>query len=155
MFTDSVMCTVTLLSKHLKEIIKIMKTVLKIFEWVIFVVILCGIALIASPYLLSKQAVNSYTVVSGSMEPTIAIGTLTFVQKTPFENLQKGDIIAFTDPTNNNRIILHRVYLVNQTAAGKTLETKGDHNRFPDGWKVTPAMVKGKLFYTIPYVGNL
>src|SRR5260221_166635 len=132
-----------------------MKFLLKFFEWLIFVVLLCAITVIASPFLLSKQAVSAYTVVSGSMEPTIPIGTLTFVSQTPFNSLQKGDIIAFTDPTDNNRIILHRIFSITQTTAGRTVQTKGDHNRYPDGWKLTPQMVKGKLFYTIPYVGSL
>jgi len=132
-----------------------MKIFLRITEWIIFIVLICAITVIASPFLLSKQIVSSYTVVSGSMEPAIAIGTLTFVQQTPFSALQKGDIIAFTDPTDKNRTILHRIYSVAQSSSGRTLQTKGDHNRYPDGWKLTSAMIKGKLFYTIPYLGNL
>src|ERR1700704_284714 len=102
-----------------------MKVFLKIFEWTFFVLILCAIAVIASPFLLSKQSVTSYSVVSGSMEPTISINTLTFVQGTPFSSLQKGDIIAFTDPTNKDRVILHRIYSIKQSQGNRTLQTKG------------------------------
>lgn len=133
----------------------IMKKLFKIFEWVIFVVMLCVIVIIASPFLLMKQSISSYSIASGSMEPTVDIGTLIFVKQIPVDTLRKGDIIAFADPTDKARVILHRIYSVTQSPTTRTFQTKGDNNRASDAWIVRPAMLKGKLLFTISYLGYL
>lgn len=132
-----------------------MKKLFTICEWVVFVILLSIIVVIASPFLLIKQSISSYAIASGSMEPTVKIGTLTFVKIAPINTLQKGDIIAFIDPTDRSRIILHRIYSITYASTARTFQTKGDNNKAADAWRVTSAMVKGKLIFTIPYLGYL
>ena len=50
-----------------------------------------------------------YTVVSGSMEPAIPVGSLVYINNMTPEDVQEGDVIAFYGATDGSSIITHRV----------------------------------------------
>lgn len=110
--------------------------------------VLVVIAGFAAIVLVSLLKVHK-TVLSGSMEPTISVGSEVFV--TPREHYTPGMIITFE---TEGKITTHRLVGFNSDGS---FQTKGDANQFPDAW--TPALTKdqviGEVSATIPYVGFL
>ena len=92
-----------------------------------------------------------YTVISGSMEPKFAVGSLIYVKNTETENIKVGDPITFV--MNEDLLVAtHRV--VEITPEGNFV-TKGDANESIDGTSVHPNNVLGKPVFSIPYLGYL
>lgn len=65
---------------------------------------------------------------------------------------EPGDVIAFRDPINQNRDVLHRVIAIDDEGY---LITKGDANDIADPWQLEPSNVLGSQTFTIPKVGFL
>lgn len=81
-----------------------------------------------------------YRVMSGSMSPTLKIGSV-ILSKTPEDNsaLKVGDIITFEE---NGAVITHRIIEVVKKD-GTKYRTKGDNpENSPDIWFVSPDSVK-------------
>ena len=91
-----------------------------------------------------------YHVISGSMEPTIPVGSLVYVEMLTPEEIQAEDIIAFR---SNGTIITHRV-LRNRLVEGEFV-TKGDANAAADMNAVAYEELIGRVKYHIPVLGSL
>jgi len=135
-------------------VLKKTKILSKILEWVAFAILLGILILVASPYLPFKNVPKSFVVVSGSMEPTIHTGSVAFVKPVLPSGVKKGDIIAFTSPSNPKDTIIHRVDSVSSTNP-LLFKTKGDNNNAVDNWDVMGVSVKGIYFGAIPYLGYI
>ena len=86
--------------------------------------------------------------VSGSMEPTIAIGDIVWIKQQPKYDV--GDIIVFVDKDSPNKsLVTHRV--VGVTEEGYI--TKGDNNNTADSGVVEPHYIKGAATHLIHYFG--
>ena len=94
---------------------------------------------------------EGYVVVSGSMEPTIPVGSIIYSKKTDPELLQTGDIIVFINETRGTTPITHRV-VTNDPSTG-TITTKGDANEHEDINPVTYDRVIGKVSSHVPRIG--
>lgn len=94
-----------------------------------------------------------YTVVSGSMEPEIPVGSLTFVQQSAPEDTSEGDVIAFYGALEEQSIITHRV-VENNTLMGELI-TKGDANEVNDMNPVPYRNYIGKVRLSIPALGYI
>lgn len=124
------------------------KGILKIIEWGIFLLLLFVLFLVASPLLPTNEYVSTHIVSTGSMEPTIQAGSVVFsTLKT--EEINRGDIIVFTSPSNQEITVIHRVK--NITEEGYI--TKGDNNKSEDKWIVSSSNIKGKVVFDLPYLG--
>ena len=109
-------------------------------------VLIIGIAFIAL-YLIG---IEPFVVETGSMEPSIHTGSLSFINRhAKYNDVKKDDVIAFTVATGNR--VTHRV--INITDEG--LETKGDANSASDGISTTRMNFIGKNVFSIPKVGYL
>jgi signal peptidase I len=131
------------------------KLLVSVVEWVIFIIMLLMFLVLISPALPTKRFVATYVVASGSMEPTLKIGSIVFVQPVPIESLKIGDIISFVSPTDPKSIIIHRIYSVNNVGNTLSFKTKGDNNNAKDIWDVSPLSLKGKYLVAVPYVGYI
>ena len=85
------------------------------------------------------------TVLSGSMEPTLPVGSLLIIQKQ--DNYTPGDIVIYQD--DDGSLITHR--LVSLT--GSKAVTKGDANNTEDT-PFSPTQIKGKVQAVLPGVGS-
>ena len=103
------------------------------------VVVLALLALVAGPRLYHFE---SFYVRSGSMTPTIPVGSLVIATPAPAAELHVGDVILFHRPDQPTTMVMHRIYAVEQTPAGRVFVTKGDANASPDAWTV-PAVGDG------------
>ena len=90
---------------------------------------------------------------SGSMEPTIKTGALTIVK--PLARYAVGDIIMFGKDTKTEVPTTHRIVADEVRSGVFYYTTKGDANEDPDPQAVAQSAVKGKVLFSIPYLGYL
>lgn len=91
-----------------------------------------------------------FRVVTGSMEPTLPVGSLLVCRQTPVEEIGEDDIVCFVSrsPEMMGRVITHRVIAVYDNGEGQILlETKGDANLSADGELVTANNLIGKVIH--------
>lgn len=93
-----------------------------------------------------------YSVVSGSMEPEIPVGSLLYIREEAAEEMVKGDVIAFYGALDSASIITHRV-VENRVLMGELI-TKGDANAAEDLRPIPYENVIGKVVRTIPGAGR-
>ncbi|AEB30256.1 type I signal peptidase [Carnobacterium sp. 17-4] len=127
------------------KIVKTIGTFIAVIVVFIFVAI-AGISFFSAPESSGLFGYKGYTVVSGSMEPKIAVGDFIIVKMDPFDNVNKKDIITFQ---YNQELVTHRV--VDRTADG--LVTKGDANNIQDQGFVIAESYIGTQKILIPYFG--
>ena len=97
---------------------------------------------------------QTYAVLSGSMEPTYHVGSLIYVKKTAAEDIEAGDVITFL--VSEDTIATHRVTAVVPDEEDPNVlrfQTKGDANENVDGALVHENNVIGEPVFTIPYLG--
>jgi len=91
-----------------------------------------------------------YVVLSGSMEPKIKTGSLSFINvNTEYDNITKYDIIAYRMNKNNKTLVTHRVIDITD----KGFETQGDNNKDKDANLTTRENYVGKNIFWIPKAG--
>ncbi|HEX3779595.1 MAG TPA: signal peptidase I [Pseudonocardiaceae bacterium] len=99
---------------------------------------------------------HTLTVLSGSMVPTLPVGSVVVDRPVPASSLRVGDIVTYatTDPVSAAPILItHRVIAIRAGVGGPTFITKGDANNVADQRPVTAAQIRGRLWYDVPYVG--
>lgn len=94
-----------------------------------------------------------YTVVSGSMEPEIPVGSLIFIQESAPEDAMERDVVAFYGADDGQSIITHRV-VENKTLMGELI-TKGDANESNDMNPVPYRNYIGKARLSVPILGYI
>lgn len=122
----------------------------------VLAVVLC---LYTTIQVLSKGYVNfggfmMFRVVTGSMEPTIPVGSLLVSQRVDIESIRVDDIICFRTQASEiwGKIVTHRVVDLWKTDTGALLlETKGDANLVADGYFVDKMNFVGKVIW---YTGD-
>jgi len=107
-----------------------------------------------------RIGVKPMTVLGGSMEPAIRVGSLTLIGRADPTKIAVGDIVTFRTPPEarvgslgSDTITTHRVVGIESGQDGLAFETKGDANEDPDGWSVPAASIVGKPLLTIPFLG--
>lgn len=126
--------------------------VLSVVKFTAFVVLLLLAALSFSTLLPLKTPVKPYIVLTGSMTPTIPPGAIAFVMRTSDE-LKIGDVITFIKPDDLKENVTHRITSVEDIDGKITYRTKGDANNASDLWKVPSGFVRGKVLFSIPFLG--
>ncbi len=104
-----------------------------------------------------------YVVSSGSMIPALEVYDVIVVEgNTPFEDVEKGDIIVFYSPKlydqGKERVIVHRVSLDMSTDEQKIVRTKGDANPSSiagTDYPITEKEYIGQVEYVVPQVGYI
>ncbi len=97
------------------------------------------------------MGLQSFVVVSGSMEPDIPLGSIVLTQKQ--SNLKTGDIIAFKD--SEARTVTHRIAQIVTKNGTDYFQTKGDFNNSPDSNLISEGAVIGQEIFQIPYLGRV
>ncbi len=115
-------------------------------------VLALALAVVAVPALAGARPL---TVLSGSMEPALPVGSTVVVRPEPAEGIVVGDVVTFTDReegSGETRVVTHRVV---EVRPGPEFVTRGDANDAPDQGVVAAADVLGVQWYHVPYVGLL
>ena len=126
--------------------------------WNIITNIIVALAVLLAIALVGVRLIGFqvFTVLSGSMEPTYHVGSLIYVKKADYRELQPGDVITFM--LDEDTIATHRIVeLVPDETDSSVLRfrTKGDANEAEDGSLVHYKNVVGTPVFTIPRLGYL
>lgn len=122
--------------KVIKAIINALMTMILIFGIIFVTLYVIGI--------------EPFVVETGSMQPTIQTGSLSFINKNiTYDKIKENDVIAFRVQTGD--LVTHRVIKITEDG----LETKGDSNDVSDGISTTSDNYIGKNIFSIPKAGLL
>jgi len=98
---------------------------------------------------------SAYIILSGSMEPTIPVGSIVISEKSLHYGV--GDIISFSPSGSAKDVITHRIASVAEKGdayfGDATYTTKGDSNKAEDRGEVKQSAVLGNVVLTLPYIG--
>ena len=118
-----------------------------------------GIAALAVALAVVPAVVGGHalTVLSGSMVPEFAPGAMVVDKPALASSLRVGDVITYatTDEVSGTPIfITHRIVEVRSDAGTPTFITRGDANNAADNRPVEASQVRGKVWYSVPYIGT-
>ena len=116
-------------------------------------VLLVGVLVIVVP---AATGSTPMTVLTSSMEPTYPPGTLIIVKPIDSQDIRIGDPITYQIKSGEEAVVTHRVIAITSSTDGSTtFTTQGDNNGAPDAAAVIPEQVKGKVWYSVPWIGYL
>ena len=93
-----------------------------------------------------------YTIISGSMTPTINKNDIIIAKVVSKEEIGINDIVTYKI---DNEIITHRVMQINNNEGYETYTTKGDANDIEDEKHITYNMIEGKYCFRIKNLGKI
>lgn len=117
---------------------------------ILLVVLILGCIPLTVPRIFGYQL---YTVISGSMEPEIPVGSLVYIKGMEPQDVEEKDVIAFYGGRDTSAIITHRV-VENRVVMGEFI-TKGDANQTEDMNPVDYDEFIGRVELSIPTVGGI
>jgi signal peptidase len=127
--------------------------VLKKIWNIVTTVVVCVVALLALLLVGSRiLGLQTFVVLSGSMEPYYHVGSVIYVKEVPPETLKVGDDISFL--ITENTVATHRIVEVLRDGSSLRFRTKGTANTTTDD-PVPQDRVLGKVVGTIPLLGYL
>jgi signal peptidase I len=95
------------------------------------------------------------TVLSGSMEPTLPVGSLVVVRPVDPADVRIGDVITYLPNPEDPTAITHRVTgITHRTDGGVTFTTQGDANDAPD-LPVQDFQVRARVWYVVHHLGHV
>jgi signal peptidase len=95
------------------------------------------------------------TILSGSMEPNLPVGSLAVVVPVEPEDVRIGQIITYLPNPDDPTAITHRVTGITHRAdGGLTFTVQGDANSAADA-PVQDYQVRGRVLYAVPWLGHL
>lgn len=116
------------------------------------VVAVLGVATTGLTVAAAATGVRPMVVRSGSMEPTIATGSLVLVRTVPAREAEAGDVIAVERPDGTR--VTHRVVTAEPLGTSTRFVLKGDANPDPDPAPVAAREV-GRYVATVPVVASV
>lgn len=122
---------------------------------VIYYVLVGFIALIAVLLIFSTLPITgnfkAMTVISGSMEPSIKIGSIVVVK--PEQDYKIGDVITFGTISKTKAPTTHRIYDIKIEGGQPVYITKGDTNNAPDAKEIQKKDIIGEVLFSVPFAG--
>lgn len=123
-------------------VIKVLSNTIMYFVFGLIILLACVM------FVPSFLGYDMYSIVSGSMEPTIKTDSIVFTKSVELTELKEKDIITFV---LKDKFVTHRVYSIDIETG--VIITKGDQNLITDG-SIMFDSVKGKVVFTIPNLGK-
>lgn len=123
-------------------------------------ILVINLTLIAKSYINKDEVPNvagtlPLIVLTDSMYPEIQSGDLIICHTIDAEDVKKGDIISFFDPSGNGTsIVTHRVIEVIEEDGNINFKTRGDANNTDDKSLVSADSLVGIYDFRIPNAGN-
>lgn len=127
----------------------VVKKICNVLSTVVLILLIVVAAVILVPMILGFKEM---AVLSGSMEPTIPVGSIVYVK--PLDDpsvLEPGDVCTYT-LSDGKTMVTHRVVSIDPD--NQTLVTQGDANDVDDG-DINFAQVFGEAQFHLPYVGYI
>jgi signal peptidase len=111
------------------------------------------VTLVAGYAALLAAGFKPIAVYSGSMRPTLGVGSLAVDRVVPASSVRAGDVITFDDPYVKGRLVTHRVEQIVPTKHGLAYRTKGDANAARDPWAIKLNNQVGRVAFHVPLAG--
>ncbi|MEA4966210.1 MAG: signal peptidase I [Oscillospiraceae bacterium] len=127
-----------------------MRKVLNLSGAIILILLIAAVLPLTLPKLFGFQL---FEILSGSMEPTLPVHSVIYVQECDPATLQSGDIITFRLESGSDLVETHRVVSVDTVS--QSIVTKGDANEANDQTQVLFTSVVGKVPFHLPWLGLL
>lgn len=127
---------------------KVFNKICSILSTLIIILFAAIAAVLIVPVLLGCK---SMAVVSGSMEPTIPVGSLIIIKEAEADTLEMGDVITYQ--LSGSTMVTHRIVAIDEE--NQCVTTKGDANEVEDGSPVAYSQIVGKEVFHVPYLGYL
>ena len=127
----------------------IVKKICNFLSTVVLLLLMVVAAVILVPMIMGFREM---AVLSGSMEPTIPVGSIVYVK--PVDDpavLEPGDVCTYT-LADGETMVTHRVISIDPDS--QTLVTKGDANDTEDG-AISFGQVFGEAQFHLPYLGYI
>jgi signal peptidase len=111
-------------------------------------------AIILTVFLPRLTGATPYTILTGSMEPTLPPGTLVIVKPVEPDQIGVGTVITYQMASGSPDVVTHRVVSQGVNGMGDLVfRTRGDANSATDKGLVVPAQIRGKVWFSVPYLG--
>ena len=124
----------------------------RILGAVLVVAVLGGLAVVGVNVGLGRWQIHP--VLSGSMRPGLAVGSVVVMQREPVSDLAVRDVILTNPPGEPHFDIVHRVVSITPAPGGPVVQTMGDDNSAPDPWRVkirSPYIYQAR--FSVPLLG--
>lgn len=130
------------------------KTAAIFINFVLMILVITGL-FVAFTMLPIKGNFRLFSVMSGSMEPFIATGSVVLVK--PMAGYGPGDIITFISPqsTTSRDTTTHRIVSVEEENGQMIFTTKGDANSAPDAQMINGERIIGGYVTSVAGIGYL
>ena len=130
-----------------------MSKLFKILEIIVVVlIVVIGLFLIITLFPI-KGNYQVKIVLSGSMEPSIKIGSIVVIKP---ESLYKvNDVVTFGKDTKKDVPTTHRIVSTRAVEGVMFFTTKGDANKNIDGIEIRQSDIHGKVLFSISYMGYI
>jgi signal peptidase I len=123
-----------------------------LYTFVLWTALGLGIGLIGIVTVPSLFGYQSLTVVSGSMEPTLGVGSVVIDEVISPLDARPGDIVTFQDPLRP-RQLTHRLQRMRVDGDTAYMTTLGDANDVPEHWTVRTDGHIGRVVAHLPKLG--
>jgi len=134
----------------------------KIFETLFLIICAAFVITAVATFAFGRQEVNGvsvgpysmFSVMTGSMRPTIETGSLIVTKAVPAEDLKAGDILTYS-PRNDEVLVTHRIMeVIRDEDGGYSYVTRGDANEVNDPAPVRYENATGRVVFWINGVGR-
>lgn len=98
---------------------------------------------------------DALTVLTGSMTPEIAVGSIVMVRPVDPSSLRVGDIATYRTEGGEEAFITHRIVEIDESTNPVSFTFKGDANRGPDLKPVSAEAIRGEVWFDVPYLGTV
>ncbi len=116
------------------------------------VVVVLAVLTVLLPALVGGSAL---TVRTGSMAPTLPVGSLVVDRPVRASDVQLGDIVTYERSVAGERgLVTHRVVAITRTSGGRTFTVRGDANPVADPEPISAADLRGRVWFDLPWVGG-
>lgn len=141
------------MKKVLKKVWSILSTIL------IAVIIACTVFLVVVKFVGETPSVfgyNFYYIITGSMEPTLAVGDIILSKETSVDKLEVGDVVTFEGESGelDGKIVTHRIQSIYDEDGQTFVVTKGDANAINDP-PIRAEAVLSVMKCKVPLLGKL
>jgi signal peptidase len=96
---------------------------------------------------------RSFTVLSGSMVPTLQVGDVVLDEPLAPTDIRPGDVITFPDPSRGGRLVTHRAQGIRVRGGTVEVTTRGDANTGVEQWSIAATGRVGRVVVRIPWLG--
>jgi signal peptidase I len=127
---------------------RLSRLITRVAAWAVLAVLVTAVAvLVVLPKLIGGQAL---TVETGSMTPTLPVGSVVVERPADPDRLHVGDIATYR-LAGGHGLVTHRIVAID--AQHREFVFRGDANPVADPARVPAAAITGRVWFTIPYAG--